>query len=74
MYRCPPICLKQYDTSSFDKCECGFEDYNAYDHEDELIFKIFKYTKNVFLNRIKYLYVHKDNPFYISDNNKLINK
>ena len=53
MYRCP-ICLKQYDTSSFDKCECGFEDYNAYDHEDELLFKIFKYTKNVFLNRIDY--------------------
>lgn len=53
MYRCP-ICLKEYHTSSFDKCECGFEDYHAYDHEDEILFKIFKYTKNVFLNRIDY--------------------
>ena len=54
MYRCP-ICLKEYDSSSFIRCECGFEDYNAYDHEDETLFKIFKYTKNVFLNRIDYV-------------------
>ena len=53
MYQCP-ICLKQYNESSFKKCECGFEDYNAFDSEEEILFKIFKYTKNVFLKRIDY--------------------
>ena len=53
MFKCP-ICLKEYTESSFDKCTCGFEDFNAYDHEDETLFKIFKFTKNVFLKRIEY--------------------
>lgn len=53
MYQCP-ICLKEYEQSRFSCCECGFQDYNAYDEQEETLFKIFKYTKNVFLNRIDY--------------------
>lgn len=53
MYKCP-ICFKEYSESTFEKCECGFANFNAYNSEEELLFQIFKYTKNVFLNRIPY--------------------
>ena len=53
MYYCP-ICNKQHTESHVKVCTCGFEDYNYKDSDDELLFKIFKYTKNVFLDRIPY--------------------
>ena len=46
MYICP-ICQSE-------NCSCGFENVNQNCCEDELLFRIFKYTKNVFLNRIAY--------------------
>ena len=44
-----PICLKEYP-----ECTCGFEKLKESSPEDEVLFQIFKYTKNVFLNRIPY--------------------
>ncbi len=65
MYKCP-ICYKDYNESSFTLCTCGFNDYHFYDNHEQLLFKIFKYTKNVFLNKIDYPYsqisiTYKDN-------------
>ncbi len=53
MFKCP-ICQKEYNESHFDVCECGFSDFHAYHDKEELLFQIFKYTKNVYLNRIHY--------------------
>jgi hypothetical protein len=39
MYKCP-ICLKEYSESTFEKCECGFENFNAYNSKEELLFQI----------------------------------
>lgn len=51
MYTCP-ICFKEHNSAEF-KCSCGYERLKSY-REEDFLFEIYKYSKNVFTNKIDF--------------------
>lgn len=51
MYSCP-ICFKEHNSAEF-KCSCGYERLKSYKEED-FLFEIYKYSKNIFNNKIDF--------------------
>lgn len=47
-----PICFKEHSSELF-KCECGYQRMKKYEERDYL-FEIYKFSKNVFNNKIPY--------------------